>query len=96
MGVARTLLGDPRHVLLDEPTNGLDPRGIRWVRSLIEGLAAAGVSVLVSSHLLGELQRVSDKVVIMRAEAPPEVLTAAEVAVRGSSLEAVYLGDTVD
>jgi ABC-2 type transport system ATP-binding protein len=55
LGIAAALLGDPRTVILDEPVNGLDTEGIRWIRSLLQGLAAEGRTVFVSSHLMGEM-----------------------------------------
>src|SRR3954453_12301611 len=67
LGIAAAMLGDPRGVVLDEPANGLDPEGIRWMRDLLKALAAEGRTVLVSSHLLGEMQLLADDVVIMAA-----------------------------
>jgi ABC-2 type transport system ATP-binding protein len=67
LGIAAALLPRPELLLLDEPTNGLDPPGIREVRNLMRSLADAGTTVLVSSHLLDELQQVCDDVVIIRA-----------------------------
>ena len=61
------LLGDPGVLMLDEPVNGLDPEGIRWMRELLRGLAAEGRTVLVSSHLLNEMQALADDVVIVAA-----------------------------
>lgn len=65
LGIATALLGDPRIVILDEPTNGLDPEGIRWIRGLLRALAAEGRTVLVSSHLMNEVQHVADDVVVI-------------------------------
>ncbi len=96
LGIARALLGDPRYVMLDEPTNGLDPDGIRWVRRLVSGLTAAGKAVVVSSHLLGELQRISDTIVIMRAGEVVEVRSMADLAAQGLDLEDLYLGAPTD
>src|SRR5215218_397924 len=56
LGIAGALLGDPPVLLFDEPVNGLDPEGIRWIRGLLRSLAAEGRAVLVSSHLMGELE----------------------------------------
>jgi ABC-2 type transport system ATP-binding protein len=67
LGIAAAMLGDPRVLILDEPANGLDPEGIRWMRDLLKGLAAEGRTVLVSSHLLGEMQQLADDVVIVAA-----------------------------
>ncbi|MDR2454861.1 MAG: ATP-binding cassette domain-containing protein [Bifidobacteriaceae bacterium] len=65
LAVAAALLGDPSTLLLDEPTNGLDPEGITWMRALLRALAAQGRTVLISSHLLGEVERTVDDVVII-------------------------------
>lgn len=66
LGIAQALLGDPRVLLLDEPANGLDPEGIRWIRELLRWLADDGRAVLVSSHLIGEIARLADRVVVIR------------------------------
>jgi ABC-2 type transport system ATP-binding protein len=65
LGLAFALLGDPGVLVLDEPINGLDPEGIRWIRGLLGELAAEGRTVLVSSHLLSEVQQSVDRVVII-------------------------------
>jgi ABC-2 type transport system ATP-binding protein len=65
LGIAVALLGDPRALILDEPANGLDPEGIHWMRGLLRGFADQGRTVLVSSHLLGEMQHLADEVVII-------------------------------
>ena len=67
LGIAAALLGDPRVLILDEPANGLDPEGIRWMRDLLKGLAKEGRTVLVSSHLLSEMQILADDIVIIAA-----------------------------
>jgi ABC-2 type transport system ATP-binding protein len=67
LGVAAALLGDPQVLILDEPANGLDPEGIRWMRDLLKTLAAQGRTVLVSSHLLGEMAQLADDLVILAA-----------------------------
>ncbi|HEX5542559.1 MAG TPA: ABC transporter ATP-binding protein [Micromonospora sp.] len=67
LGIAAAMLGNPRILLLDEPANGLDPEGIRWMRGFLKGLAAQGRTVLVSSHLLSEMQLLADDVVIIAA-----------------------------
>ena len=64
-GLALALLGDPGILILDEPTNGLDPEGIAWMRGLLRSLADDGRSVFVSSHLLSELAQVADEVVVI-------------------------------
>lgn len=65
LGLAFALLGDPGSLVLDEPINGLDPEGIRWIRGFLRSLAAEGRTVLVSSHLLSEVQQTVDRVVII-------------------------------
>jgi ABC-2 type transport system ATP-binding protein len=66
LGIAASLLRDPRLLLLDEPTNGLDPGGIRDMRVLIGGLAEQGITILLSSHLLAEVEELCDRVAIIR------------------------------
>jgi ABC-2 type transport system ATP-binding protein len=65
LGIAAALLGDPEVLLFDEPVNGLDPDGIRWVRNLLKGLAREGRTVFVSSHLMSEMALAADEVVII-------------------------------
>jgi ABC-2 type transport system ATP-binding protein len=65
LGIASALLGDPPTVVLDEPVNGLDPEGIRWVRDLLKGLAAEGRTVFVSSHLMSEMALTAEHVVVV-------------------------------
>jgi ABC-2 type transport system ATP-binding protein len=65
LSLAAALLGDPRVIVLDEPANGLDPEGIRWLRGLLRHLADQGRTVLVSSHQLNEVQEIADRVVIL-------------------------------
>ncbi|HEY5438084.1 MAG TPA: ATP-binding cassette domain-containing protein [Acidimicrobiales bacterium] len=65
LGIAAALLGDPETLLFDEPVNGLDPDGIRWVRNLLKGLACEGRTVFVSSHLMSEMALTADEVVII-------------------------------
>jgi ABC-2 type transport system ATP-binding protein len=65
LGIAAALLGEPEILILDEPTNGLDPDGVRWLRGLVRQLASEGRSVLVSSHLLSEVAQTVDDVVII-------------------------------
>ncbi|WP_034591936.1 ABC transporter ATP-binding protein [Hamadaea tsunoensis] len=67
LGIAAALLGDPDVLILDEPANGLDPEGIRWMRELLKSLADEGRTVLVSSHLLSEMELLADDVVIIAA-----------------------------
>ncbi len=93
LGIAAALLGDPRTVILDEPLNGLDTEGIRWVRSLLRGLAAEGRTVFVSSHLMSEMALTADHLIVIGrgtliADAPAaEVIASAApgtVRVRGT------------
>jgi ABC-2 type transport system ATP-binding protein len=65
LGLAAALLCDPEILILDEPANGLDPEGVRWLRELIRGLAAEGRTMLVSSHILAEVAQTVDSVVIL-------------------------------
>jgi ABC-2 type transport system ATP-binding protein len=65
LGIAVALLGDPRTVVLDEPVNGLDPEGIRWVRTLARRLAAEGRTVFISSHLMSEMALTADHLVVI-------------------------------
>ena len=98
LAIAAALLGDPQVLILDEPTNGLDPPGIRWVRDLLRAEAARGRAVLVSSHLLSEVaQSVDDVVVIsggaVRASGPIDRVLGANgaAAARVRSAEAERL-----
>jgi ABC-2 type transport system ATP-binding protein len=65
VGIAAALLGDPQTVILDEPVNGLDPEGVQWVRSLCRSLAAEGRAVLLSSHLMDEMAKTADRVIVL-------------------------------
>jgi ABC-2 type transport system ATP-binding protein len=65
LGIAHALLGDPEVLILDEPANGLDPAGIRWMRDLLRGHADRGATVLLSSHLLHEIEVVADDLVVI-------------------------------
>ena len=65
LGIAAALLGDPPVLLLDEPTNGLDAEGIRWLRTTLRGLAAEGRTVVVSSHLMAEVARTADHLLVV-------------------------------
>jgi ABC-2 type transport system ATP-binding protein len=65
LGIAAALLGDPAVILLDEPVNGLDPEGVRWIRQLLRSLAAEGRTVFVSSHLMSEMELTADQLVIL-------------------------------
>ncbi|HEV7951240.1 MAG TPA: ATP-binding cassette domain-containing protein, partial [Glaciihabitans sp.] len=65
LGIAGALLGDPATIILDEPVNGLDPEGVRWVRELMRGLAAEGRTVLLSSHLMTEMAQTADHLIVL-------------------------------
>lgn len=65
LGIAAALLGDPPVLMFDEPVNGLDPEGITWIRGLLRSLAAEGRAVLVSSHLMSELEGGADHLVVI-------------------------------
>ena len=65
LGLAAALVGDPRVLILDEPANGLDPEGIRWLRGFFRHLASEGRTILVPSHQLNEVQEIADRVVIL-------------------------------
>jgi ABC-2 type transport system ATP-binding protein len=94
LGIAAALLGEPRVLVLDEPANGLDPQGIRWLRTLLRAQAEAGCTVLVSSHVLAELAQLADDAVIIHrgrfvAQGPVAELTArATAGARARSPEA--------
>ena len=100
LGIAAALLGDPPVLLLDEPVNGLDPEGIRWVRRLVRFLAAEGRTVLVSSHLMSEMEATADHVLVigrgrLLAEAPMAELTGRRARLRVVSPEAARLRDVL-
>ncbi len=83
LALAAALLGDPRILILDEPANGLDPQGMRWLRDLLRARAVAGGTVLVSSHLLAEVAQTADHLIVIRdgrlvSEASLEEFTAGE------------------
>ncbi|WP_309104275.1 ATP-binding cassette domain-containing protein [Microbacterium sp.] len=82
LGIASALLGDPHTLILDEPVNGLDPEGVRWVRQFVRRAAADGRTVLLSSHLMSEMAQTADHVIVMGrgkvlADAPLEELVRA-------------------
>ena len=65
LGIAAALLGNPQILMFDEPTNGLDPEGILWIRNLMRALAAEGRTVIVSSHLMSEMENIADHVLVI-------------------------------
>jgi ABC-2 type transport system ATP-binding protein len=91
LGIAAALLGDPGVLLLDEPVNGLDPEGIRWIRTLLRSLAAEGRTVFVSSHLISEMALTADHVVVIGNGRLLADTSVAELSARSSSLEEAFL-----
>ena len=93
LGLAHALLGDPEVLILDEPANGLDPEGMRWMRGLLRGFADRGGTVLLSSHLLAEVEAVADRMIIIgdgriRAQGTrAELLPAAGTLVEADDLD---------
>ncbi|MGC4806634.1 ABC transporter ATP-binding protein [Micromonospora sp. DT233] len=90
LGVAVALLGDPGVLLLDEPVNGLDPEGIRWIRDLLRGLAAEGRTVFVSSHLITEMALTADRLVVVGRGRLLAETTVAELAAGHDNLEDAF------
>ncbi|MFJ4476267.1 ABC transporter ATP-binding protein [Streptomyces xanthochromogenes] len=90
-GIAQALLGDPPVLVLDEPANGLDPHSLRWLREFLRGQAASGRAVLVSSHLLGEMQQLADRVVVLSRGRVVAQASMAEVMERAAARRAVTL-----
>jgi ABC-2 type transport system ATP-binding protein len=96
LGLATALLGDPAVLLLDEPTNGLDPAGIHWIRDLIKSLAAEGRAVFVSSHLIGEVAKMADYLLVIGAGKLLADTAVAGIPAREPSLEEWFLHLTED
>ena len=101
LGIASAMLGDPQTLILDEPVNGLDPEGIRWVRELLRDLADEGRTVLVSSHLMSEMQDTADHLVVLGrgrllADLPMDELLGRHTAVRVRSPQASLLARALD
>jgi ABC-2 type transport system ATP-binding protein len=90
LGIGHALLGGPRALVLDEPANGLDPQGIQWMRGLLRQLADSGCSVLLSSHLLHEVEQVADQIVLIGHGRVLAQGTVDELS-RGQSLEQTFL-----
>jgi ABC-2 type transport system ATP-binding protein len=93
LALGAALLGDPRILILDEPANGLDPQGIRWLRDLLRRFAAGGNAVLVSSHVLTEMAQLADEVIVINKgrlvrQAPVHELTNGSRALRVTTPEA--------
>ncbi len=94
LGLAHALLGDPEVLILDEPANGLDPEGMRWMRGLLRGFADRGGTVLLSSHLLAEVEAVADRILIIGGGRIQAQGTQAELLTRsGTVVEAADLAE---
>ena len=91
LALAAALLGDPELLVLDEPANGLDPEGVRWLRDFLRAFAARGGTVLVSSHHLAEIEQTVDRVVIIDQGRLVVESTLEELGTEPSSLEDVFL-----
>ena len=91
LGVAAALLGDPRVLLLDEPVNGLDPEGIRWIRGLLRSMAAHGHTILVSSHLISEMALMAGELVVIGQGRLLAQTTVAGLSAGAESLEEAFL-----
>jgi len=87
LGIAAALLGDPPILLFDEPINGLDPEGIAWIRSLMQGLAAEGRTVFLSSHLMSEMEDTADRLVVIGRGRLVAETSVAEFVASGSRAE---------
>jgi ABC-2 type transport system ATP-binding protein len=85
LSLAAALLGDPRVLVLDEPANGLDPQGIRWLRELLRSLANEGRTILISSHVLAEVEQIADEVVIIHRGRSVAHETTAELSARAAA-----------
>jgi ABC-2 type transport system ATP-binding protein len=99
LGIAAALLGDPGVLLLDEPVNGLDPEGIRWIRNLLRSLADQGRVVFVSSHLISEIAVTADHLVVIGRGRLLADTSVAELSARSASLEEAFLeltGDAIE
>jgi ABC-2 type transport system ATP-binding protein len=84
LSLAGALLGDPRILVLDEPANGLDPQGIRWLREFLRSLAAEGRTIFISSHVLAEVEQIVDEVVIIHRGKFVVQATTAELVARAA------------
>jgi len=94
LGIAAALLGDPEVLLLDEPVNGLDPAGIAWLRGLLRGLAAEGRTIVLASHLLGEIAQIADHVLIVSAGQLRFAGALREIGETNEALESAFLNLT--
>jgi ABC-2 type transport system ATP-binding protein len=96
LGIAAALLGDPAVLLFDEPVNGLDPEGVRWIRNLMKALAADGRTVLLSSHLIAEMAVTADHLVVVGRGRLLADTSVKELTADGRSLEEAYFQITDD
>jgi len=94
LGIAAALLGDPPVLIFDEPVNGLDPEGIRWIRNLMRSLAAEGRTVFVSSHLIAEMALTAERLIVIGAGRLLADTTVAELSASSASLEDAFLALT--
>ena len=94
LGLAAAMIGDPRVLILDEPANGLDPEGVKWLRGFLRGLAAEGRTVLVSSHLLSEVAQTADDALIVSHGQLVAAGPITELTSDGTTLEDLFLGIT--
>jgi ABC-2 type transport system ATP-binding protein len=94
LGIAAALLGDPAVLLFDEPVNGLDPQGVRWIRDLMKSLAAEGRTVLLSSHLISEMALTADHLVVIGQGRLLADSTVTELTAGGRSLEEAFFALT--
>jgi ABC-2 type transport system ATP-binding protein len=94
LGIAAALLGDPSVLIFDEPVNGLDPEGIRWIRNLMKSLAAEGRTVFVSSHLIAEMALTAARLIVIGAGRLLADTTVAELSAGNTSLEDAFLALT--
>jgi ABC-2 type transport system ATP-binding protein len=94
LGIAAALLGDPPVLIFDEPVNGLDPEGIRWIRNLMKSLAAEGRTVFVSSHLIAEMALTAERLIVIGAGRLLADTTVAELSASNASLEDAFLALT--
>jgi ABC-2 type transport system ATP-binding protein len=91
LGLAAALLGDPQVLLLDEPANGLDPAGIAWLRGLLRALAGQGRTIVLASHVLGEVAQTADRVVVVNAGELRFCGPLGELGGSGHALESAFL-----
>jgi ABC-2 type transport system ATP-binding protein len=96
LGVATALLGDPGVLILDEPVNGLDPDGIRWIRNLLIGMAREGRTVFVSSHLISEMELMAEQLIVIGRGRLLASAPVRELASQAGSLEEAFFGLTDD